>query len=333
MATRWGICSAGKIANDFCGALLTLPSDEHQIVAVAARRLEDAEQFARKFNIPRAYGSYEELAQDDDVDVVYISTIHPYHHSVARLFLSHERHVLCEKPLTLTMQGAMELLAEAKSRGVFFMEGYWSRCFPVYDHIRQLLKEGALGEVKQVVANICLPLDGVERIRQRTLGGGGLMDIGCYAVQACNLVFPGKPETILAQGAFYEEGVDAGGCITLKYPGGRLASLAYHTATKDGANRLTILGTKDVITVPGHFWCPNTLVTSSSGRKDFPFPKCDRDFIFENSIGFIYEIQTVRNCLQKGLTECPVIPHIDTETIMYILEQVQQQLGLTYDQP
>ncbi|KAL8582485.1 hypothetical protein ACOMHN_062430 [Nucella lapillus] len=332
MATRWGICSAGMISNDFCGALLTLPSDQHQIVAVAARKLADAEQFAQKFNIPKAYGSYEELAQDDDVEVVYIATIHPYHHSVASLFLSHNRHILCEKPLTLTLTGTLELLAESKRRNLFFMEGYWSRCFPVYHHIRQLLQDGALGEVKQVVANICLPLDGVARIRRRELGGGGLMDIGCYAVQACNLVFPGKPEKILAQGAFFEEGVDAGGCITLKYPGGQLASLAYHTATEDGSNRLIILGTKDVITVPGHFWCPNSLSTSA-GKKDFPFPECHRDFFFNNSIGFVYEIQTVRDCLQKGLKECPLIPHSDTETIMYILDQVRQQLGLSYDQP
>ena len=85
-------------------------------------------------------------------------------------------------------------------------QGYWARCFPVYDQIRQELREGTLGEVKMVVANICLPLDKVARIRRRELGGGGLMDIGCYAVQACNAVFPGKPEKIEAQGCFFEEG-------------------------------------------------------------------------------------------------------------------------------
>ncbi|KAK7099595.1 trans-1,2-dihydrobenzene-1,2-diol dehydrogenase-like [Littorina saxatilis] len=333
MATRWGICSAGKISYDFCLALQTLPADQHQIVAVAARKVEDAQQFAQKFNIPNAYGSYEQLAQDKNIDVVYVSTIHPYHHATVRLFLAHKHNVLCEKPLTLSLHGAQQLLAEAKALGVFFMEGYWARCFPVYHQIRKELREGTLGDVKMVVANICLPLDTVARIKQRALGGGGLMDIGCYAVQACNVVFPGLPEKIEAQATYFEDGVDSGGVITLKYSGGGLASLSYHTGTPDGANRLTILGTKGNIVVPGHFWCTDRLITPS-GEKVFPFPPCEpRDFNFDNSIGFTYEIQTVRECLQKGLKECPVIPHSDTITIMTILERVQQLLGISYDQP
>nr|KAG5694028.1 hypothetical protein BaRGS_002482 [Batillaria attramentaria] len=220
-----------------------------QIVAVGARRLEDARQFADRFNIPRAYGSYEELAEDKDIDVVYIATIHPYHYAVCRLFLEQNHNILCEKPLTLSLRGTQELLAEAQARKVFFMEGYWARCFPVYDEIRKELREGTLGEVRMLVASICLPLDSVDRIRKRELGGGGLMDIGCYAVQAANLVFPGKPEKIDVEGVFYEEGVDMGGCIILKYSGGRLANLSYHTATEDGANRLAILGSKGNIVV------------------------------------------------------------------------------------
>ncbi|KAK7479558.1 hypothetical protein BaRGS_00029195 [Batillaria attramentaria] len=320
MATRWGICTAGKISHDFCGALQTLSSKDHQIVAVGARRLEDARQFADRFNIPRAYGSYEELAEDKDIDVVYIATIHPYHHAVCRLFLKQNHNILCEKPLTLSLRGTQELLAEAQARKVFFME------------IRKELREGTLGEVRMLVASICLPLDSVDRIRKRELGGGGLMDIGCYAVQAANLVFPGKPEKIDVEGVFYEEGVDMGGCIILKYSGGRLANLSYHTATEDGANRLAILGSKGNIVVPGHFWCADRLVTPS-GEKVFPFPGCSCDFNFDNSIGFTYEIDAVRDCLNKGLKECPAMPHSDTETIMFILEEIQRQLGVTYDYP
>ncbi|XP_025086051.1 trans-1,2-dihydrobenzene-1,2-diol dehydrogenase-like isoform X2 [Pomacea canaliculata] len=331
-ATRWGICTAGKISHDFCGAIRALPSAEHQITAVAARCLEDAQSFAAFFSIPRAYGSYEELAQDDDVDVIYVATIHPYHHAVCRLFLQNNRNILCEKPLTLSLLGTQELLAEAQARRLFFMEGYWSRCFPVYDRIRQELRKGTLGDVRLVIANICLPLDDVPRIRQKCLGGGGLMDIGCYAVQAANIVFPGKPEKIEVQGSFFEEGVDAGGSITLRYSGGGLASLCYHTAVADGCNRLAIMGSKGNIVVPGHFWCPDRLLTPS-GEQVYPFPEFTFDFLFDNSIGFIYEINCVRECLTKGYTESPVMPHEDTETIMYILEEIQRQLGVSYDFP
>ncbi|KAM9113395.1 trans-1,2-dihydrobenzene-1,2-diol dehydrogenase [Pangshura tecta] len=122
MATRWGICSAGKISHDFLVALKTLPATEHQAVAIAARDLSRAQDYARKQGIPRAYGSYEELARDPNVDVVYVGVIHPEHLPVGRLFLGAGKPVLLEKPLGMNAAEVRELAQLARSRGVFLME-------------------------------------------------------------------------------------------------------------------------------------------------------------------------------------------------------------------
>ncbi|MGH0119952.1 UNVERIFIED_CONTAM: hypothetical protein FKN15_060509 [Acipenser sinensis] len=122
MATRWGICSAGKISHDFVVALKTLPREEHQVVVVAARELGRAQDFANRHNIPRAYGSYQELAQDKDIDVVYLGTIHPQHHPVGLLFLRAKKNLLCEKPLAMNMREVLELTAAARENDVFLME-------------------------------------------------------------------------------------------------------------------------------------------------------------------------------------------------------------------
>ncbi|XP_034076676.1 trans-1,2-dihydrobenzene-1,2-diol dehydrogenase-like isoform X2 [Gymnodraco acuticeps] len=122
MATRWGICSSGKISHDFTVALKTLPPEDHQVVAVAARELEDAQQFATKHSISRVYGSYEELARDPDIDVVYIGVIHPYHLSTCLLFTNAKKNVLCEKPLAMNTKKMKEILSSAKRNDVFLME-------------------------------------------------------------------------------------------------------------------------------------------------------------------------------------------------------------------
>uniref|UniRef100_A0A8C7X7Z4 Trans-1,2-dihydrobenzene-1,2-diol dehydrogenase n=1 Tax=Oryzias sinensis TaxID=183150 RepID=A0A8C7X7Z4_9TELE len=122
MATRWGICSAGKISQDFAVALKTLPAADHQIVAVAARKLEDAQEFATKRGASRAYGSYEELARDPDVDVVYVGVIHPHHLKTCLLFINAKKNVLCEKPLAMNAREVKEILDAAKRNNVFLME-------------------------------------------------------------------------------------------------------------------------------------------------------------------------------------------------------------------
>nr|CAD7435799.1 unnamed protein product [Timema monikensis] len=166
MATRWGIASAGKISHDFVTALSVLPQAEHVVVAVAARQLSRAKDFATLHNIKAAYGSYEELAKDPNVDVVYVGSIHPQHMQITSLMLNSGKPCLVEKPLTLNLKETKQLINLARNKKLFLMEAIWSRFFPVYQLLRDELKAGTLGDVLQVIANFGIPIENVDRIKQ-----------------------------------------------------------------------------------------------------------------------------------------------------------------------
>ncbi|KAH9500472.1 hypothetical protein Btru_072006 [Bulinus truncatus] len=335
MATRWGICGAGKISLDFCMCIQSLPPEENQIVAVAARNKDRAEEFASRFDIPVSYGSYEELAQNPDVDIVYIGTIHTQHVQNSLLFIDAGKHVLCEKPMALTLEGCRRVLSAAKSKGVFFAEAFWTRYFPAYKFIQEHIRSGAIGEVVLVEATFAVPIIHVPRLYDLELGGGGLMDIGCYVVQAANFIFKGQPELIVAHGSKTESGADKAAVITLRYPGDKFASLAYSTESSGGASHFTIHGTEGNIVVPDSFWCPTRVVLKDNDVKYFQLPAVeDQDgSIYGNAQGFVYQAKAIREYLKSGLKESPVIPQEDSETIMAILQEILNQLGVKYEHP
>lgn len=150
MVLNWGIAAAGRISHDFVNALQTLSPDDHQVVAIGARDLSRAEEFAKHFDIPKAHGSYLELANDPNVEVVYVATLNPQHFEVAKLFLEHGKHVLVEKPLCINEKQAQKLIALADEKGLFLMEAIWSRCLPSYQYIRKQIQSGALGDILSV---------------------------------------------------------------------------------------------------------------------------------------------------------------------------------------
>lgn len=156
MALKWGIAAAGRISHDFVNAIQTLSPEEHQVVAVGARELSRAEEFARRFDIQKSHGSYLELALNLSVEVVYVGTVTPQHFEVAYLMLEHGKHVLVEKPLCMNEKQSQKLISFAKEKGLFLMEGIWSRQFPSYQHIRKQINDGLLGDILSVEANFGL---------------------------------------------------------------------------------------------------------------------------------------------------------------------------------
>ncbi|BFZ05317.1 hypothetical protein BsWGS_08356 [Bradybaena similaris] len=336
MATRWAVCGAGKISHDFCLALLSsLPKTEHQIVAVAARDKKSAESFAAKFDIPKSFDSYEELASLPDVDVVYIGTIHINHVENSLLFINAGKSVLCEKPMSLTLEGCQKVLKAAQEKGVLFVEAIWSRFFPVYKFIQEYIKSGEIGDVVMVQANFSVNIISIPRVHDPDLGGGGLLDLGIYVVQAANLVFKGKPEKIIAECSKADSGVDKTGTVILRYPGDKFASLTYSTEGAGGANSFAIRGKKGNVVIPDLFWCPNRVVLPDNSVKYFELPKVEdgATFNFTNSQGLAYEAQGVRDCLLKGLKESPYVSHSDIETIHYIMQEILNQFGIKYKFP
>jgi dihydrodiol dehydrogenase / D-xylose 1-dehydrogenase (NADP) len=169
---NWGILAAGKISQDFCSAVQTLDPKHHTVEGIAARKLESAQQFATRFNIKTAFQSYDDLIKSPLVNIIYIGTLNPSHKELSLKCIEAGKHVLCEKPMALNKVDQEEVLTAAKQKGVFFMEGMWSRFFPVYDIIRSELHNKSIGNVKFVSANFMVPINEVERVKDKELGGG-----------------------------------------------------------------------------------------------------------------------------------------------------------------
>lgn len=331
MATRWGICSAGKISHDFSVALRTLTPEEHEIVAVAARDLKHAEEFAKKHNIPRAYGSYDELAKDPNIDVVYIGTIHPQHLSTGKLFMKSKKNVLIEKPLAMNSREVQELITAAQDNSVFLMEAIWTRFFPASLEVRRLLAQGEIGDVQMVRADLGAPLTNIPRLVERKLGGGAVLDLGIYCLQLAFMVFNGeRPESIQATGHCTDTGVDGTAVLVLKFSGNRLA-ICTCSITMMLTNDAVITGSQGSIKLPHQMWCPTTLEVNGK-EMQFPLPEAGMLPNFTNSTGLRYEAEEVRHCLLKGLKESPQMPWAHSSLLAEVMDEARRQLGVTYEQ-
>lgn len=328
MATRWACVGPGQIASDFFLAIQdNLPKEEHKFVAVASRSKEKADRFAEKYHFEKSYTSYDDVATDADVDVVYISTVNCNHVELSIKMLEAGKHVLCEKPMALNSREAGRVVETSRRCGRFFMEGVWSRFFPVYDKIRTELNEGRLGEVRYVQAELSLPLMGIENIYSHKLGGGALLAIGIYTVQLATLVFNEQPESITAVGNMAKTGVDENAVVILKYKNGAIANLAYNCDAGLGPNMATIMGRNGRIDISS--FCNPTHVTTPSGEFDFPLK--DNAYNLPNSAGLHYEAAAVRDCINKGLIESPLYSHADCTLVHTIMDEIRRQVGLRYD--
>lgn len=164
MAVRWGIISTGKISSDFANAVSLLPKCDHVVVAVAARIEGSAQAFAERYHVPIYYEGYENLAKDPNVEVAYVGTLNRQHYETVMMLLDHGKHVLCEKPLAMNERQAERLIAHAKAKKLFLMEGIWSRFFPSYQYVKKRINDGDLGEIQEVNVSFGFPHSETERL-------------------------------------------------------------------------------------------------------------------------------------------------------------------------
>jgi len=338
MALRWGIVGSGKISHDFVCATQTHPSDKHQIVGIAARALSSAKEFADSHGIPKAFEGYQALAKDKDIDIAYIGLLNPQHLAISKLMLDHGKHVLCEKPLTINKREAEELLAYAKEKNLFLMEAVWSRCFPVYEEMRKLIDNGTIGDVLQVSVDFGFPLEHVDRLNVKELGGSAILDIGVYILQFSQYAHRGlKPTSVKSWGHLNKHQTDdrAGAIIT--YPDGRFSMLSIN-ACAQLSNTAHVYGTKGMITIPW-FWCPTSLTLTPTGGSTFPektfnydLPSTTAKFNYGNSAGLAYEAEEVRICIQKGLLESPKLTHADSLELAELMDTMRKSAGNVFPQ-
>ena len=318
MTIRWGILGTGEIARTFTGDLRHLG---HDVVAVGSRAKETAEEFAGAFGIGSAYGSYEELAADDRVDVVYVATPHNVHHPAARLCLEAGRAVLVEKPLTTNAADAEDLVALARDRGLFAMEAMWTRFNPLVMRLRELVADGAIGDVTAVYADFAeaVGFDPEHRLWAPGLAGGALLDLGVYPVSFASMLL-GEPSAVQAVATTAPTGVDASTGIVLGHASGAIAVL-HCGFLGTSPQSATVIGTAGRIEVGGAFWVPTTMTVRRAGAEP------ETHTLDLNGDGYTYQAEEVVRCLEAGLTESPGMPLDETVSVMRTLDAIASRIA------
>lgn len=320
---RWGVIATGGIAAKFVADLAMVT--DARVVAVASRSPEPARRFAAEHGIERAYDSWQALADDPDVEIVYVAGPHVAHHAATHAMLSAGKAVLCEKPITLSGVQAEDLAATAAAHKVFLAEAMWMRTIPAVRRAADLVASGAIGEVRAVAADFSFNADAApeHRLRDPALGGGALLDVGVYPIAFAQLIL-GTPATVQATARLTPEGVDETTGVLLGYPNGAHAALSCSFGA-NGPVAATITGTEGHIALPNPFYRGHHL-TVQQGR-DGATERIDLPF---DGVGLRFPAIEAGECLRAGRTESSLLPLADTLAVMRTMDAVRAQIGVVY---
>ena len=318
---KMAILGAGTIANKMASTIVEMPSVE--AYAVAARDEKRAAAFAEKYQISKSYGSYEEMLADDAIDLVYVAVPHSHHHKYMKMCLEAGKHVLCEKPFTVTAQQAKEILELSTQKGLFVAEAMWTRYMPSRKIIDDIMQSGVIGEVKSLSANIGYPLQDVKRIWDINLAGGALLDVGCYLISFARMIFKSEISDLKTT-AIFKNGVDAIDNLTLIFENSSMASMQCSVLTAQNRDA-TIFGTKGYIEVT-NINNPELIEVFDS-----EFKKIKTYTVPKQITGFEYEVEACVNAIERGELECEALPHSEIITVMELMDSIREQWG--YDIP
>lgn len=319
---RWGILGTGRIAATFAEGLRFAPGAE--LVAVGSRQQESAEAFAGRFGIARRHGTYQALANDPEVDVVYVATPHPMHADAAVLCLGGGKHVLCEKPFALNSNEAERMVSAARAHDRFLMEAMWTRFRPAMVKLRELLAAGAIGEIRLITAELSwqAQFNPANRLFAPALGGGALLDCGVYPISFAAMVM-GQPSEVAGLATLGETGVDEQAGIILKNDRGQLAVIAI-TIQATGARTASIIGTKGRIDLPTDWHRPEALVLYPDGGEP------ERFDLPHEGIGYHFEAIEVMHCIRAGERESETLPLAETLAIQRTMDALRARWGIQY---
>ena len=316
-----GILGAGGIACAMAKTISQMPSA--CCFAVASRDLEKARKFAEKWGIKKAYGPYEEMLSDPGVDLVYVATPHSHHYPHVRLCLEHGKHVLCEKAFTVNAAQARELFRIAKDKRLLLTEAMWTRYLPMRGTINEVLRSGIVGKPWLLTANLGYMISDVERLKEPSLAGGALLDVGVYPLNFAAMVFGNDPVSIQGSAVLSDKGVDRQDSITLRYADGRMAVL---NATMMGmSDRRGVIDCDNGMLEIVNINCPQELRVYNRERvliASYRAPKC--------ITGYEYEVEACIRALDAGGIECPLMPHAETVRMMEWMDGLRAQFGVRY---
>lgn len=319
---NFGIIGPGKIANRFADAFQFVP--RARIYAIASRDREKASTFASTHKIEKLYNSYADLVRDPVVDIIYIATPHPFHYEQSLLCLRNGKAVLCEKPLAINLKQVKEMVDTSRKSKVFFMEGMWSRFFPVIHKALELIKSGTIGEIKYLQADFGFPapLNPDSRIYNLALGGGAQLDVGVYPLFLA-MLFLGKPDETRAFSHLASTGADATTGVLFNYKSGAIAHI-FSSIVNDTPKEAFIMGTKGRLHIhsPWYKSMHLTLQLNSGEKTEFPFP--------HSGNGFEFQIEEVVRCLNEGKIESDLMPHRMSLLMAEVSDEIRRQGGVKY---
>ena len=318
---RIGIMGTGGIAATLADTMRKMP--EVKLYGAASRNQEKADSFAKRFGIDHAYGSYEEMVEDPEIELVYIATPHSEHFSNAKLCLEHGKHVLCEKAFAVNASQAREMIALAAEKNLLITEAMWVRYMPMAETLKKVTASGVIGEPATLTANLGYLVDKYQRLTDPNLAGGALLDVGVYTLTFASLVFGDEIESITSAVIKTDTGVDSQNSITLCYPGGKMAILnsSIHVLSD---RKGIIYGTHGFIIVENinNF---ESITVYNENREVTAI--CERP---EQISGYEYEIRACLEAIRNGKTECPQMPHETTIHIMNVMDTLRSQWDLKY---
>ncbi len=321
-SVRWGILATGGIAGAFTKDLL---AHGHRVVAVGSRSLASARAFAATHGIPAAYGSYEELAADPDIDVIYIATPHNLHAGNAALALQNGKHVLVEKSFTVTQAEARSIVTLGEQRGLAVVEAMWTRFLPHMAYVREVIASGRLGEIRSLHADHTqhLPREDTHRLNNPQLAGGALLDLGIYPVSFAHDIL-GAPVDVDARATFTRTGVDASVATVLTHANSAV-STSFSSMETRGSNRATVLGTEGRLELADTWYAPTTVSLIDATNtlvETYDRPVSGR--------GMQFQAAEVERLIHEGVAGSPLMMPEESVAIMGTMDAIRAAIGLEY---
>lgn len=329
MPLRWGILAPGSIARVFVRDLNIIdPSHrDHQIISVGSRDAVRAAQFAAELDIPNHHGSYSQVLQSDEVEIVYIASVQSAHFETVMAALDAGKHVLCEKPFAMNATEAQLMIQSAKEKNLFLMEAMWTRFLPHIIEVLKMVNDGAIGDPRFLLADHGQWV--YRKVNHRLLdpakGGGALLDLGVYPITLSHLIL-GMPSTIRAEAHLTSTGVDSDVAMIFHHSG-ESTSVLHTTLESVTATRATIAGTQGRIEIDRSFYAPTgfTYFGHDGSTLRYENPLQDSGYV-----GLAEQVREVARCIESGLIESPLRRHQDTLDVMEIMDQVRRRIGLRY---
>lgn len=316
-----GIMGAGRIAVILADTMNKIP--EVECYGVASRDLEKAKIFAEEHGFQHAFGSYEEMLADENVELIYIATPHSHHYRHMKMCLDYGKHVLCEKSFTVNEKQAAEIFRIAEDKKLLVTEAIWTRYMPSRKMINDLLDEKVVGDVRKMTANLNYPLLNKERIVKPELAGGALLDVGIYPLNFAYMHFGDNVQKIVSAAQMTSAGVDGENGMILLYEDGRMAVLNSGIHGKSDSEGVFYGSTGCMI------------VENINNPESIKIYDTDRNFIREIKVheqisGYEYEIIETISCIEEGKLECPSMPHEETLRMMRIMDELRFDWGMKY---